>query len=139
MQLRADGKSEHTRGAYVKDLQQFRYWLGREIEVRNINPSRLARYFASDTLKDRKPVSLNRTKTALRMLFKFLADAGYLEANPARLIKNGRTEPKTPEYFKPAEARSFLTAIPTNDGPEQAEIVSCSHSYSKQASGLGDW
>ena len=51
------------------------------------------------------------------MFFKFLADAGYIESSPARLIKNGRTEPKTPDYFKPTEARRFLRIIPTGDSP----------------------
>ena len=26
-QLKADGKSEHTRGAYLRDLQRFKDWL----------------------------------------------------------------------------------------------------------------
>jgi integrase/recombinase XerD len=51
------------------------------------------------------------------MFFRFLTDAGYLKTNPARLIKNRRTEPRTPEYLKPAEARRFPAAIPASDGP----------------------
>jgi integrase/recombinase XerC len=116
-QLRADGKSQHTRSAYVRDLGKFEDWLRTDPDVMSITSIKIAKYLATEALRGKPAISLNRTKTALRMFFKFLTDAGYLETNPARLIKNGRTEPKTPEYFKPAEARRFLAAIPTNDGP----------------------
>lgn len=116
-ELHADGKSEHTRGAYVRGLSDLRSWLGRDMDIRAVTANKLARYLASQDSTAKPAISLNGTKTAIRVFFKFLTDAGYLEANPARLIKNGRAEPKTPEYLKPAEARSFLAAISTNDGP----------------------
>jgi site-specific recombinase XerD len=115
-QLTADGKSEHTLGAYLRDLGRFKDWLRMDPDVSSITPANLARYLATDS--NRGPaVSVNRTKTALRMFFKFLAEAAYIESNPARLTKNGCTEPKTPEYFKPAEANRFLQAIPAKNGP----------------------
>jgi integrase/recombinase XerC len=117
MQLRADGKSEHTRGAYLRDLRMFKYWLRADPPANRIGHEGISTYLASGAFADKSTISVNRTKTALRMFFKFLADAGYLETNPARLIKNARTEPTTPEYFKPAEARRFLAVIPTKDGP----------------------
>jgi integrase/recombinase XerC len=115
-QLRADGKSEHTRAAYLRDLMGFKAWLREDVDIRAITPTRLARYLASEDSAGKPAISLNRTKTALRMFFKFLTDAGHIEVNPARLIKNGRTEPKTPEYLKPSEAKRFLAAVPINDG-----------------------
>jgi integrase/recombinase XerC len=63
-----------------------------------------------------RPIALNRTKTALRMFFKFLTDAGHLKTNPAKLIKNGRVEPKMPGHLTHAEVRKLLGTIPTNDG-----------------------
>jgi site-specific recombinase XerD len=116
-QLRADGRSQHTRGAYLRDLSNLRAWLRKDIGIRVITANTLARYLTSEGLVGKPSISLNRTKTALRAFFKFLTDAGYLRTNPAKLVKNGRSRPKPPEYFKPAEARRFLEAIPTNDGP----------------------
>jgi site-specific recombinase XerD len=115
-QLRADGKSEHTRGAHMRDLREFSAWSGSSTDVAGITPDTVARYLAGGP-KGKPAVSLNRTKTALRMFFRFLTDAGYLEADPARLIRNGRCQPKTPEYLKPAQTRRLLAAIPANDGP----------------------
>jgi site-specific recombinase XerD len=117
MQLRADGKSEHTRGAYLRDLRMFKSWLRGNPQASNISHDVISAYLGIGAFADKSTISLNRTKTALRMFFKFLADAGYIEGNPARLIKNGRTEPKIPGYLKPTEARRFLAAIPVSDGP----------------------
>jgi putative transposase len=100
-QLQADGKSRRTRGTYLRDLNTLRDWLGRDPDVMSITSAKLAKYLATNA-NGGPAISVNRTKTAIRMFFKFLTDAGYLKANPARLIKNGRTEPKTPEYLKPA-------------------------------------
>lgn len=115
-QLRADGKCDHTRNAYLTDLTGLQDWLRADPSVSSITPTKLARYLAVNS-NGRPAISLNRTKTALRMFFKFLTDAGCIKANPARLIKNGRTEAKTPEYFKPAEAKRFLRTIPHKNGP----------------------
>jgi len=51
------------------------------------------------------------------MFFKFLADAGYIEANPTRLIKNGRCEQKTPEHLTATEVRKLLGTISLMGGP----------------------
>jgi len=115
-QLRADGKSEHTRTAYLRDLKRFKTWLGNDPDIGTINSNTLARYLASGGRRYQAAISINRTKTALRMFFKFLADAGYIKSNPARLIKNGRAQPKTPEHITATEARKLLAAIPMRDG-----------------------
>jgi site-specific recombinase XerD len=97
-QLQADGKSEHTRGAYLRDLQRFRSWLHKDREVASITPDTLARFCASGSCTDRQTISINHTKTALRMFFGFLTDAGHIKTNPARFIRNHRSDPRPPEH-----------------------------------------
>jgi site-specific recombinase XerD len=113
-QLRADGKSEHTRSAYVRDLGKFKNWLRTDPDIVRITPAKLARYLTVS--KGGSAVSVNRTKTALRMFFRYLTVAGYLDTDPARLIKNSRYEPKTPEHLTAQEVRRFLATIPMKDG-----------------------
>jgi integrase/recombinase XerC len=114
-QLRADGKSDHTRGAYLRDLRALEDWLQADPDVASITAAELARYLSANSDRD-AAISLNRTKTALRMFFKFLTEAGYLKTDPARLIKNGRCEQKTPEHLSTCEARKLLASIPLNNG-----------------------
>jgi len=112
-QIQADGKSDHTRAAYLRDLYRFKTWLRKERAIATITASTLAKFCAAADCSHRRPTSINHTKAALRVFFKFLADAGHIKSNPARLIKNGRCQPKVPEHFTAAEARRFLRAIPT--------------------------
>jgi site-specific recombinase XerD len=110
-QLQADAKSDHTRGAYLRDLGKFKDWQRADPHIADIGPGTLARYLASDVPATKPAISANRTKTALRVFFQFLTDAGYLDTNPARLIKNGRTESKIPAHLTADEARRLMLAI----------------------------
>jgi len=117
VQLAADGKSEHTRGAYLRDLRHFKEWLRADPDTLSITPAILARYVASGFPATKPAISANRTKTALRVFFQFLTDAGYIDTNPARLIKNGRTEPKIPSHLTTAEARRLMCVVPGERQP----------------------
>jgi site-specific recombinase XerD len=110
-QLQADGRSDHTRSAYLRDLGYFKAWLRTDPDVLSIAPETIARYLTSEVPSTKPAISANRTKTALRVFFQFLADAGYIGTNPARLIKNGRTEPKIPAHLTTAEARRLMSVI----------------------------
>ena len=83
-QLGADGKSERTRQAYLRDLGKLRCWLRRDTETATITLDSLARFLADGNGGPRSALTINRTKTALRVFFRFLTDAGYLGDNPAR-------------------------------------------------------
>lgn len=115
-QLRADGRSERTRQAYLRDLQKLLTWLDRDDQVTAITPDVLARFLA-DGNGSRSPLTVNRTKTALRVFFRFLADAGCLAEDPARLIRSTATDRRLPGYLSSNEAKRLLAAIPNSDGP----------------------
>jgi len=63
----------------------------------------------------RSALTINRTKTALRVFFRFLNDAGYLSENPARLIRSTPTDRRVPSYLSADEARRLLDAIANSD------------------------
>jgi integrase/recombinase XerC len=115
-QLGADGKSERTRQAYLRDLGKLRCWLKRDVEVTRIAPSTLARFFTDGNGEPKSPLTINRTKTALRVFFRFLTDAGYLDENPARLIRSTPTDRRVPGYLSPDEAKALLRAFAKRDG-----------------------
>ncbi len=114
-QLTADGKSVHTRGAYLRDLEKFKGWLCADPGIGSITPDIIARYSAGSS-EGKLTISANRTKTALRVFFQFLTDAGYIDTNPARLIKNGRTESKIPAHLTASEVRILISAIRGAEG-----------------------
>jgi len=114
-QLQADGKSERTRQAYLRDLGKLGRWLKRDVEVTRIVPNTLARFLADGNGKMSSALSINRTKTALRVFFRFLTDAGYLSENPARLIRSTPTDRRVPTYLSVDEAKRLLNSIAESD------------------------
>ena len=122
-QLRADGKSPHTRAVYLRDLGTFRGWLGKDISVGAIRPELLARFINSKHFTHgasngtKKAVSLNRAKSALRTFFRFLTDAEYIERNPARMVRHSRTTRKPPSWLSPKETDRLFRAIKRSRTP----------------------
>ena len=71
-QLRADGKSERTRQAYLRDLRKVEGWLKKDVDVAAVTPDTLARFLVTQTGEGTKsPLSVNRTKTALKNRFQY--------------------------------------------------------------------
>ena len=101
-QLAANGRSVHTQAAYRRDLERLGRWLGGKGELGKITPDLLARFLTSDAAlltpdgDPRSPMSVNRTKSALRSFFAFCLESGWLRENPARLIRSTPTSPKEP-------------------------------------------
>ncbi|MFH0777233.1 MAG: tyrosine-type recombinase/integrase [Candidatus Eisenbacteria bacterium] len=114
-QLRADGRSQRTRQAYLRDLRKLRAWLGKDVPVTAVTPDALARFLAGGNGRQ-SALTVNRAKTALRVFFRFLTDAGYLRDNPARLIRSTPTDRRVPGYLSSDEAKRLLGAIPKSDG-----------------------
>ena len=114
-QLRADGKSERTRQAYLRDLAKLRCWLKSDVELSTITLDTLARFLADGNGEIGSALTVNRTKTALRVFFRFLGDAGYLSENPARLIRSTPTDRRVPSYLSIDEASRLLDTITNSD------------------------
>ena len=122
-QLRADGKSPHTRAVYLRDLEAFASWIGKSADIRRFRPTHLARYLSSESFthmpsgQPRAVVSLNRSKSALRSFFRFLTDAGCLKQNPARLVRSAPCYQKPPSCLSPEEAQRLLAAMRKDKTP----------------------
>jgi site-specific recombinase XerD len=116
-QLLADGKSERTRQAYLRDLRKLGHWLKHDVQVSVVAPDTLARFLANGDGEPKSALTVNRTKTALRVFFRFLNDAGHLAENPARLIRSTPTDRRVPSYLSSDEAKMLLAAIARCDSP----------------------
>ena len=121
-QLAANGRSVHTRTAYQRDLRKLAQWFGNQ-SVSKIRPDDLARFLTSDEVlnrtdgQPRKPISINRTKSALRSFFAFCVDSGWIMENPARLIRSSPAAPKEPSTLDKSEIRGLRQVLAGLDGP----------------------
>ncbi len=119
-QLTADGRSEHTRKQYARHAAALGRWLARTKRSTNLaklDHRALAAFVASPEARcrpdgvDKKATSTNALRTSLRTLFSYLADAGLLPANPARLIRRARCSPPPPRAMHADEQDRLLAVL----------------------------
>lgn len=122
-QLRADGKSPVTRSYYLWDLERLARALGPQTPIRSVTPHRLALFVNSPGFSctpdgtPKKASSINRSKTALRVFFRFLVDSDYLVRDPARLVRSARVQQPTAKAMLEAEVNRLLKTIGKDRGP----------------------
>ncbi len=120
LQLRADGRSEHTVGQYRRHVRLLDRWLraeqrGRQID--GIDHEDLARFLASPTAQNRKgggtkkPTTANALRSSLRCFFGYLHKAGYIKQDPARLIRRARCGAPPPRALSEDEQKRLLKIL----------------------------
>jgi len=116
-QLAANGRSVHTQAAYRRDLEGLGRWMGGKPDVGKVTPDLLARFLTSDaallspTGDPRSPMSVNRTKSALRSFFAFCQESGWIKENPSRLIRSASTSPKEPTTLTDSDVRRLRNLL----------------------------
>jgi len=129
-QLAANGRSAHTQAAYRRDLEALARWLkvpssgkGGKPDLGKITPDLLARFLTSDAVlltrlgAPRSPMSVNRTKSALRSFFAFCVESGWIRENPARLIRSSPATPKEPTTLTEGEIERLRSVLGKRSGP----------------------
>jgi integrase len=88
LQLEADGRSRHTIEQYRRHVRLFASWLAPEDDLRRVDYTAIARFFASPCARiradgtPRKSTTVNAMRTSIRCWFAFLAASGALERDP---------------------------------------------------------
>jgi integrase/recombinase XerC len=122
-QLAANGCSVHTQKAYVRDLRAPARWLGGNPGLSAITPDDLARFLISDAVlrapdgRPRKPITINRTKSALRSFLAFGVESGWIKENPARLIRSAPAAAKEPSTLTEAEIKRLREVVAGSTSP----------------------
>lgn len=120
VQLRADGRSEHTIGQYRRHARLLARWLadeGHSGAGEDLDHELLARFLtsaAARTTSDgrrKRETSTNALRTSLRCFFGYAHAAGWVRQNPARLVRRARTSPPPPRALSDDEQRRLLDAL----------------------------
>jgi integrase/recombinase XerC len=119
--LQSEGRSDFTRRAYVRHIRKLEKWLGANAQVESVSFNMLIRFLSSEPSTSGPcpvtPSRRNLANSSIRAFFKYLERAGHIRDNPARLIRNHRTEPKPPEHLRSAEVRALFSALRRSHGP----------------------
>jgi integrase/recombinase XerC len=121
-QMAANGRSAHTRAAYLRDLRALSGWLKKDPALSTITPDCLARFLISDMVlctpvgQPRAAISVNRTKSALRSFFAFCVESGFIRENPARLIRSSPARAKEPSTLEAGEIERIRAVLAEKTG-----------------------
>jgi site-specific recombinase XerD len=127
LQLRADGRSEHTVRQYQRHGTSLANWLATNrhpTAVAKLTPEVLARFFADDAARNscrggpKKAVSLNAMRTSIRCFAQHLHDSGLVATNAARLLKRARCAPPPPKALRDDEQQRLLAVLAAATGRE---------------------
>jgi integrase/recombinase XerD len=129
VQLEADGRSPHTIGQYRRHVRALARWLAAErlpLDVAAVTHEDVARFVASPTVRCRQDgtpktgTSVNAMRSSLRGFFSYLHEAGYVAANPTRLLRRAVCSPPPPRALTDDEQRRLLEVL---DGGETYEAL----------------
>jgi integrase/recombinase XerC len=102
--------SPNTKRAYEEDLRGFLRFLG-ENGSEKVDHHTIRAYIA-EIYGGLKKSSLSRKVSSIRVFFKFLKKKGYIEDNPAALIKSPRIGKHLPKFYTVDEMFHFLDTLP---------------------------
>jgi integrase/recombinase XerC len=114
-QMAADGKSLNTIAAYLRDLQTLLEWQGNG-EIARVKPETIARFLTSEVVSGKSSITVNRLKTAIRRFFDYLYRAGFIDSNPARLIKSAKTSRPIPQTLSAGDINKLFRSINSGGG-----------------------
>ncbi len=121
--LRERNASPHTIKAYMRDLAQFAEYVGQQ-EWRDIDHVLIRGYLSSLYEGGLSKTSVARALAALRSLYKWLAQEGEVEQNPAALVATPKLPKKLPRVPTIEEVNSVLdSAMPDSSAFAERDQV----------------
>ena len=122
LQLRADGRSQHTVSQYQRHIGLLNTWLAAEglsADVGAIDHEMLALFLVSPAALTRpdglpkRQTSINTLRSSLKTCFTYLHGAGWIERDPARLIRRARCSPGPPRALTASEQQRLVARLDT--------------------------
>ncbi|HEX4155306.1 MAG TPA: tyrosine-type recombinase/integrase [Acidobacteriaceae bacterium] len=111
------GASEHTLRAYGREVRGFAEFLaetlGEDAQIKSVEHTHIRAYLAVLFDRGLTKASVARALAAVRSWFKWMARAGYVEANPAVLVST----PKLPKHLPRVPGIEELNRVMNSLGP----------------------
>jgi integrase/recombinase XerC len=113
--------SEHTRTAYLRDIEEFSEFLPRQENtsvhktILDAQTETIRAYLAYLYGRKLKKVSINRKISSLRAFYKYLLRTGIVKSNPAHGVQTPKMEKYMPTFLSVDEAFELLNASKDNN------------------------
>lgn len=126
LRLRAQGRSEHTVSAYVRDIALFASTLQRlyyGCTLQNITPAIIDAVLTDPAVAltpdglPKADATMHRLKAALRSFFAWAQDTGLIQQSPGASIATKRLTRRPPEFLAESEKRRLLKELHDRSNP----------------------
>src|SRR5262245_33277160 len=124
LQLEANGRSVHTIGQYRRHIASFAAWLRPDEDLRWVDHQTIARFLSSPEARTRpdgrprKTCVVNALRGSLKNFFGYLACAGLIDRDPARLVRRARCGPPPPRTLSEDDQKRLLFVLAQAHDPE---------------------
>jgi integrase/recombinase XerC len=126
VQMQADGRSPHTIAQYTRTIGVLQRWMAREgrgNQLDAVTHEVLAQFLISRDVRDssrggaKRAITVNATRTALRVFFGYAQESGYAATNAARLVRRAICSPPEPRALNDVEAQRLIDTLIVARGP----------------------
>ena len=126
IRLRAQGRSEQTVSAYLRDLTLFASALERlhpGVDMEDVTPAMIDAVLTDPTVAfspegpPKADATIHRMKAALRSFFAWAHETGLILENSARSVATKRLSRKPPEFLSESEKHKFLKELHDRSNP----------------------
>lgn len=132
--------SSHTVESYLRDIKQFNNFCSKQniIGFNCITKTQIISYLIFLQKKGRATSTITRSLSALRGLFQYLFNCGYIILNPTINLETPKIEKKIPQTLSIKEVEKFLDIpnINTNKGLRDKAILEVLYSTGLKVSEL---
>lgn len=127
LQLQANGRSPHTVRQYRRHVAALGRWLvacGRPRALSGITHETLAEFLVAPEARCRpdgrpkREIAVNALRTSIRCFFGYLAAAGLIPVDPARLVRRAVCAPPPPRGMSEADQTRLLAVLDQAVTPE---------------------
>ena len=126
LQLQANGRSRHTLLQYQRHVRALTRWLaqdGHTCEAGDIDHEVVARFLSAPVARTRsdggmkKAGSVNALRSSLKGFFGYLHKAGYIPADPSRLVRRALCGTPPPRALSEDDQSRLLGALAAENRP----------------------